>query len=210
MKKEVSYQTTKSYHTLNTFKSNTQNVWFVCHGLGQLSRYFMNHFSNLSPDNNYIIAPQAPSKFYLSTKSGRVGACWLTKEETELEQQNILQYFENILTTEKPAQPNIILGFSQGVSVALRYLKHRKIDVNHILIMSGKIPEELTTEDFNFLSKHTKVWLTYGLDDPLLTDDIIQNEILKSNQLFGNRVDIIPFSGVHEINTELITKVANY
>ena len=45
------------------------------------------------------------------------------------------------------------MGFSQGVSVMLRYLVYKKLNVNDIVIMSGKIPEELKESDFNFLSK---------------------------------------------------------
>ena len=122
MEKEVSFKTTNTYSTLNTITNKNQNTWFACHGLGQLSHYFLNNFSNISKKHNYIIAPQAPSKFYQSTKTKRVGACWLTKENTQLEQENILRYFNEILNQEKPVTPNIFMGFSQGVSVMLRWL----------------------------------------------------------------------------------------
>ena len=49
--------------------------------------------------------------------------------------------------------------------------------------MSGKIPEELNEADLIFFSKKTKVWLSYGLNDPLLNNEIIAIEINKSRQL---------------------------
>ena len=67
----------------------------------------------------------------------------------------------------------------------LRYLAYKKLNVKDIVIMSGKIPEELNEADFNFLSMKTNVWLSYGLNDPLLNNEIITIEINKSRQLFG-------------------------
>ena len=209
MEKEVSFKTTKTYSTLNTINTKNQNIWFACHGIGQLSHYFLNNFSNISKENNYIIAPQAPSKFYQSTQKRRVGACWLTKENTQLEQENIFRYFDEILNQEKPVTPNIFMGFSQGVSVMLRYLAYKKLNVKDIVIMSGKIPEELNEADFNFLSMKTNVWLSYGLNDPLLNNEIITIEINKSRQLFGKRVNTMAFDGKHEIHQELILNLGN-
>lgn len=208
MEKEVSFKTNKTYNTLNTIDKN-QNIWFACHGIGQLSHYFLNNFLNIPKEKNYIIAPQAPSKYYHSTQTKRVGACWLTKENTQLEQRNIFRYFDEILNQEKPVTPNIFMGFSQGVSVMLRYLVYKKLNVNDIVIMSGKIPEELKESDFNFLSKKTKVWLSYGLSDPLLNNKLIDIEINKSRQLFGKRLNIMAFGGKHEINQELILNLGN-
>lgn len=208
MEKEVSFKTNKTYSTLNTIDKN-QNIWFACHGIGQLSHYFLNNFLNIPKEKNYIIAPQAPSKYYHSTQTKRVGACWLTKENTQLEQRNIFRYFDEILNQEKPVTPNIFMGFSQGVSVMLRYLVYKKLNVNDIVIMSGKIPEELKESDFNFLSKKTKVWLSYGLSDPLLNNKLIDIEINKSRQLFGKRLNIMAFDGKHEIDQELILNLGN-
>ena len=58
--KEISYTTTNSYSTLNHYSNLTKNVWFVCHGMHYLSRYFLKYFKDLNKEENYIIAPQAP------------------------------------------------------------------------------------------------------------------------------------------------------
>ena len=75
--------------------------------------------------------------------------------------------------------------------------------------MSGKIPEELNEADFNFLSLKTNVWLSYGLNDPLLNNELIAIEINKSRQLFGKRVNIMAFDGKHEIDQKLILNLGN-
>ena len=69
--KEIFYSTKKPYSTLNTLTKNTKNVWLVCHGMGYLSKYFINYFKGLNAEDNYIIAPQAPSLY--SSEERRVG-----------------------------------------------------------------------------------------------------------------------------------------
>jgi hypothetical protein len=49
LEKQVSYKTTNTYQTLNSYSDTTKNVWIVFHGLGFLSRYFLRHFEILDP-----------------------------------------------------------------------------------------------------------------------------------------------------------------
>ena len=111
--KEISYQITNSYSTLNTLNKQTKNVWLVCHGMGYLSRYFLKYFKALDPTENYVIAPQAQSKYYLKDQFKHVGASWLTKENTITETKNILHYFDAVLENEQvPTNLNFIVLIS--------------------------------------------------------------------------------------------------
>ena len=42
--KEIYYSVNNSYSTLNELTEATKNIWFVCHGMGYLSRYFIKYF----------------------------------------------------------------------------------------------------------------------------------------------------------------------
>lgn len=217
--KEITYQSTNSYSTLNTFTERTKNVWFVCHGMGYLSRYFINYFKGLDPDDNYIIAPQAPSKYYQGKDFKHVGANWLTKDDTELGIENILNYFDAIFKAENiTAQTNLIVfGYSQGVSVAMRYVAKRQIQCSQLVLHSGGIPKELTAEDFAYLNEipaevHLKrsrkaemtVKLIYGTKDEYLNDERMASEYQRAQELFGKRLDILPFNGKHVVNVDII------
>lgn len=205
--KEISYETTNSYSTLNTLTSDTKNVWFVCHGMGYLSRYFLKYFEDLNSEENYIIAPQAQSKYYVKPNSKHVGASWLTKENTLKETDNVMRYFDAILESENiPCEKHlIVLGYSQGVSVALRYIAKTKLQCQQIALLSGGIPHELQPEHFDFLESTTKVSLIYGTNDAYLDDARILKETEKAAHLFGNlNLKVIPFAGVHEVKKELI------
>lgn len=209
--KEITYQTTNSYSTLNTLSDRTKNVWFACHGMGYLSRYFLKYFTDLNREENYIIAPQAQSKYYVPPRLKHVGASWLTKENTIKETQNVMRYFDAVFETEQiPEDPNlIVLGYSQGVSVALRYVAKRQLHCSQIVLMSGGIPKELVASDFKFLTRKTKVYLVYGTNDEYLDEDRILQEKNRAFELFGHcDLEIIPFEGKHEVNAPLINQIA--
>ena len=204
IEKEISFRNTNSYSTLNTLSPTTKNIWFVCHGMGYLSRFFLNYFKDLDPSENYIIAPQAQSKYYLSPNFKHVGSSWLTKENTIKETENVMRYFDSIFENEHiPKDVNlIVVGYSQGVSVALRYVASRKLNCAQLIVMSGGIPKELIPENFKFLN--TKVILIYGTKDEYLNSERIEYERKRVVELFGKRVQIIPFDGNHTVNKELL------
>ncbi len=210
--KEITYQTTNSYSTLNTISEHTKNIWFVCHGMGYLSRYFLRYFDKLNPVENYIIAPQAQSKYYVPSKFKHVGASWLTKENTLKETENIMHYFDAVFGSENITQHLnlIVLGYSQGVSVALRYVAKRQLVCSQIVIMSGGIPKELVAADFDFLNPQTKVSLIYGNDDEHLDENRLLEERNKVFELFGQcDLHIIPFDGKHEVNKTILMNLLN-
>ncbi|MDP5082227.1 MAG: alpha/beta hydrolase, partial [Winogradskyella sp.] len=203
--KEIYYQTSNSYSTLNQLTERTKTVWLVCHGMGYLSRYFLKYFKGLHPEENYIIAPQAPSKFYIQPKM-HVGANWLTRDATEAGMANILNYFDAILDVETiPSHVNlIVLGYSQGVSVAMRYMAKRQLQCAQLVLHSGGIPKELTAKDFEYLSETTQVKLIYGTEDEYLDNNRIKIETDRAFELFGKRVIVLPFEGKHVVNADYI------
>ena len=209
IKKEIVYNTTKPYSTLNKRTEKTKNVWFVCHGMGHLSRYFLRYFKGLDPDENYIVAAQAPSLYYQGTNFKHVGASWLTKENTVKETENIMQYSDAIFKAENlDCELNlIVLGYSQGVSVATRYIAKRQLHCEQLILHSGGIPKELISEDFAF--SDANVSLVYGTKDAYLNAERIAEETKKANNLFLN-VAVVPFDGGHEVNAEIINSLGKY
>jgi len=204
--KEVSYTTNNSYSTLNKFTSKTKHVWFVCHGLGFLSRYFIQYFDELNPEENYIIAPQAQAKQYLNGTYKHVGASWLTKENTALEIENVLNYLDSVYQAENiddTIKLNI-LGYSQGVSVVTRWVSKRKINCESLFLYAGKIPHEFTDKDFNHINN---IKFIIGNKDQYVTPEILEKEKKYLNSIFGKRIEYISFNGTHEIKRELVNNI---
>lgn len=207
--KKVSYQISNTYSTLNTLNPKTKNVWVVLHGIGYLSRYFLKYFKDLDPEENYLIAPQAQSKYYLDNQYRHVGASWLTKENTEAEIENVLEYLEAVYTAEALQNaPNLILmGYSQGVSVATRWVARNKVECSQLILHSGGLPKELAPEDFEFFTD-TKVTLVYGTEDEYLNEERLKKEKARAKELFGHRLEITSFEGGHQVNKKIIAGFA--
>lgn len=208
--KRIRYNTTGTYETLNNLEKSTKNVWIVLHGMGYLSRFFLKHFKGLPADENYIIAPQAPSKYYLDSEYKHVGASWLTKENTILETKNVLAYLEAIWEAENiPENCNlIVLGFSQGVSIATRWVVHKKLPVHQLVLYAGGIPDELIPADFDFLRQDkTKIKIFIGDKDEYITEKRLKEELKKIRSLFEGQAEVIIFEGGHELKKEIINSL---
>ncbi|WKB80833.1 esterase [Cellulophaga lytica] len=208
--KEVSYTTTNSYATLNNLTTETKNVWFVCHGMGYLSKYFLRYFKELNSKENYIIAPQAPSKYYLNNKFTHIGASWLTRENTIAETKNVITYLNKVYLAENiPEHCNfIVLGYSQGVSVVTRWLAKEKIECNHIVLYAGTVPKELSNTDFIYLNNNkTKTTYIVGNEDAYFNDERKNLEKTRIKNILDPNTNFISFKGAHEVKKEIINSL---
>lgn len=207
--KNVSYNSRNTYEILNERSEKTKTIWLVFHGIGYLSKYFLKYFKHLDPQENFIIAPQAPSKYYLNGEYRHVGASWLTRQDLEIEIENNLNYLEAVYIAEEldKVENLNILGYSQGVSMAARFVARRQIVCKNLIMHSGKLPNELTADDFRFLND-TRFSFIYGKQDKYLSPDILKIEEKRLKRIFPNNLEIISFDGGHEVNTEIISKFA--
>lgn len=207
--KRVFYNTSNTYLTQNSCTASTKNVWIVFHGIGYLSRYFLPFFNELDPEENYLIAPQAPSKYYLDKTYRNIGASWLTREDTAAEIENILRYVNAVY--EDAAIPEncrlIVFGYSQGVSVAMRWVAKSRVRCEQLVLYAGGIPDELTEGDFQFLKSKTKVTFLVGDSDEFLSPGRMERESGKIKSLFGGQASIKIFNGGHEIQKALINEL---
>ena len=205
--KNVSYQHTNTYETLNELTPATKNVWLVFHGIGYLSRYFLKYFDELPSNQNYVIAPQAPSKYYLNNKFKHVGASWLTKENTAQETQNVIAYINAVIQSE-PITKNhnlIVFGYSQGVSIATRFMANTTLKCQKLVLYAGGIPNELKQLDFEqLIGNDTEVTTIVGDKDPYLTPERMKDETDKIEKLFQGKAIKKVFEGGHEVKKELI------
>lgn len=204
MEKSVKYTSTNTYDTLNDYTPNTKNVWLVLHGIGYLGRFFLRHFKQLNSKENYIICPQAPSKYYKDEAYKRIGASWLTKENTVMETENVLNYIDSIIEAEFIDFKKvhfIVLGYSQGVSIATRWLAIRKQVCNQLIMISGVFPKELNGNNFQHIP-NLKTIHTVGLNDEIF-DPINVKKQEKRLESYFPAFKIINHKGGHVLDTNL-------
>ncbi|NNE02540.1 MAG: esterase [Eudoraea sp.] len=204
--KQVSYTSKNTYSTLHTITAKTKNIWIVFHGIGYLSKYFLRHFDELNEDENYIIAPQAPSKYYLNGQYKHVGASWLTKEQTTQEIANVMSYIDHVIENEDlPANCKIIVfGYSQGVSIAARWVAKRKIQCDHLILYGGGLPRELMPEQFLFLKNKCQVKFLVGNKDEFIQEERLTLEKKRIEELFHGDAHLQIYEGGHELQKKLI------
>ncbi|GAK91116.1 hypothetical protein JCM19297_2561 [Nonlabens ulvanivorans] len=212
MVKTISYQHTNSYEILNPVTENTENIWVCFHGLGYLARFFKRYFTGLDPLKNAVIILQAPSKYYLGTNFKHVGSSWLTRIDTDQEMQNNLSYIDAVLKEEHlyNDQRIVLMGYSQGVSIATRFLLHYNSPVKALVMHSGSIPNEfngLDADKFKELSSRN-IHIS-GTRDEYVTADLIQRENKKIEMLFGTECELHRPDIKHEVDTTLLVDISN-
>lgn len=202
---------TARYFTLGDLNKNTESIWFVLHGYGQLAEYFIQKFKLMDDGKTYVIAPEALSKFYLEGFSGRVGATWMTKEERDFEIRDYINYLNLLYTTllmkyNKEKIKINILGFSQGVPTVCRWIANDAISFDHLYLWAGIFPPDMN-RDFRFSVDKLKdkdVTIVYGNKDELLNDEHRKElERYKTEYPF---IKVELFEGKHELHEPLLKK----
>ena len=148
----LSVQRTARYYTLGPVAA-ARELWFVLHGHGQLSAYFIRHFAPLDDGKRLIVAPEALNRFYLDNTSwhgsaqARIGATWMTREDRLADIDDYVGYLDALhgaVRTPMTGSPRVVvLGFSQGVATACRWLARGKIRADVLILWAGPLPQEL-------------------------------------------------------------------
>jgi predicted esterase len=201
---------TARYFTLGN--PDAENIWFACHGYGQLAEYFIRNFDELDLKKNLIIAPEALSRFYLEGFSGRVGATWMTREERDSEIKDYINYlnglYSDILKEKTPARINV-LGFSQGVPAVCRWVANGRIKFDKLILWAGIFPPDLNT-DFSFtvenLLKDKLTYIIYGKDDQFLKEEHLME--IEKFKLIKPDLRVIMFEGRHEISKPILQQLS--
>ena len=202
---------TAHYYTLGNLNAGTQTVWLVCHGYGQLAKYFIRKFEVLNDGQQLIIAPEGLSKFYLQGFNGRVGASWMTKEHRLDEIADNNRYLDLIMRGIRQQAPPLVkikvLGFSQGTATVCRWLAESKLAIDQLFLWAGTFPEDISFPFPNTNLIKTPVTLVYGENDPLITPDKIQGQ----KELFlrmGIMPEVVTYAGEHDLDAATLLAIS--
>ena len=204
------------YALLGSLDAELTEVWFVCHGHGQLAARFLARFLPLERPDRLFIAPEALSRYYLSPpKVGPhppgtpVGASWMTSEDREAEIADYIGYLDllhdEIFSEVERAKVRVwALGFSQGVATVARWVARGRVEPQRVVLCSGMLPAELDERGARRLALHAPVTLTYGDADDFAPPERVLGEEAKLRQL-GIPYEILRYRGGHAITPELLT-----
>ncbi len=212
----IKVERTARYYTLGELNENTKNIWFVVHGYGQLSQFFIKKFSQITDSQTFIIAPEAPARFYLDENYNRVGASWTTRElrdEEKADNNNFLnQVYDNLLKDRDLSNIEVnILGFSQGCATVCRWVGNGHVKCNRLLLWAGffsnGIKEVIEPEQL----QNIETYYIYGDKDEYLVAYPEISEKFRKGMIEDINPKMICFEGKHTIDEPTLKAVvANF
>ena len=156
---------------------NPREWWLVLHGYRQLASRFARRFAALADGSRRIVAPEGLSRFYVDEDGGqhgpdhRVGASWMTRESRESEIADYVAYLQQLATGVRaevgPDARSVVLGFSQGVHTAARWLVAGDSPMPHTTVLWGApLPADLDPVRAAERFALTRLVLVEGRTDP--------------------------------------------
>ncbi|MCC5920971.1 MAG: phospholipase [Cyclobacteriaceae bacterium] len=205
IEKNINFRNEASYLQTKDIDDTTTEIWFICHGYGQLTPYFSRKFRAIDKAHRVLIFPEGLHRFYLSGTNGRVGASWMTKEKRALDIKNYVTYL-NTLIEEKLKELHAshevkigILGFSQGAATVSRWVQELDISIDYMILWGGIFPEDLELNKISTRLKDVKSFVVFGKGDEFVKPDHFPL-ISKQLQNFPANVQEVLYDGGHDID----------
>ena len=200
------------YFTLGDSSRGVGEVWFVCHGYGQLAARFLEKLRVLDDGRRYLVAPEGLSRFYLteSPTERRVGASWMTREDRLIEIDDYVSYLDavcaDVFTSLDRARVTVhALGYSQGASTVSRWAALGKAKIDRVTLWGGEFPPDLdlTVDAVVGRLRAARMTLVYGRSDEFITPKVVSG-IAERLRKHGIPWEEIPFDGGHELNETVL------
>ncbi len=203
MEHSISVRKTARYYTLGA--EDSDDVWLVLHGYGQLAAEFVKLFDPVSAER-FVVAPEGLSRFY-SEDHTRVGASWMTREDRGAEIADYLLFLDEVYreTCRKEARLTV-LGFSQGAHTACRWVASGPA-VHRLILWGSGLPEDVDARGLQKSIGRSAVTIVAGSHDRYIGEEKLQAEVERATDI-GIQSRIVRFDGGHEIVTDVLERIA--
>jgi predicted esterase len=210
---------TARYYTLGPTHGFPRELWFVCHGYGQLASRFITQFAPLDDGTRLIVAPEGLSRFYLDTiadrrdqSSPRVGATWMTREDRDAEIADYVNYLDLVAGEIRHhltgASPRIVvLGFSQGTATVSRWLAASELRADQLVLWAGGLPPELDLAAWADRLRRAQITVVAGDADEMVTPAAIAAEAERLSAA-GVAHSLQRYAGRHTIDAAALEELA--
>tara|TARA_B100001939_G_scaffold266353_1_gene233718 strand:- start:155 stop:805 length:651 start_codon:yes stop_codon:yes gene_type:complete len=207
-KKNISISKKARYFQLGKVSEQTKTIWFVFHGYGMLSQYFIKKFKSLKNDQTVVISPEGLSRFYIGEKYDRVGASWITKVDRLDEINDNINYLNSLFeSTTKNINLNSInvhvLGFSQGGATACRWILNSNIKINSLGLWGADIPIDCLSKNNREKWNQFKTTVIVGKKDEFISEEN-KKKFAKLLNSYNLNYELIEYDGTHKIIEEVL------
>lgn len=192
-----------------------REVWFACHGYGQLASRFLEKVRVLDDGTRYIVAPEGLSRFYLSERATerRVGASWMTREDRLAEIDDYVRYLDAVYadvfgTLDRSRVTVCALGYSQGAATVSRWTALGSARIDRLVLWGGELPPDLDLagEPVAGRLRAAQLTLVYGRADEFITPKVV-GAMTARLRAHGIPHTEIAFDGGHELDHAVLRKV---
>jgi predicted esterase len=210
----IQVRRTARYYTLGEPGNATRDVWFVCHGYGQLAADFIKEFEIIADPTRVIVAPEALSRYYAANEPGfhssesRVVASWMTREDREAEIDDYVAYLdavydETISKVDRKKVSVTVLGFSQGGATANRWLTHGRSRADRLIMWGALIASDADLNQAATFFRDVKLTIVYGKKDQFANEKMIEDyqRVLTEKRI---PFELFTFSGGHRMDRETL------
>ncbi len=199
---------TARYVTLGSAGPSTREVWFLCHGYGQLAPGFLADFETLADDHRYLVAPEGLSRYYTNHVRREVGASWMTREDRIASITDYVRYLDQlhdrVFSTIPRARTEVtVLGFSQGGATAARWISQGRAIADRLILWGELLPPDLDLEMAWGKLEDSRLTFVIGTEDRYV--DRQRFEELET-RLLDHEIpyETIEYGGGHWIDQEVL------
>jgi len=208
---------TARYYTLGDAGAHVSEVWMVCHGYGQLAQPFLASFDRVASPTRLIVAPEGLSRFYVdrpvppNDQPPRVGAAWMTREDRDYEIADQVAYLDALHDLVRPtglAPVRLrVLGFSQGVATAARWLALGRARADELILWAGTFPPDIELAGFARRLGAASVVLVAGSRDELTSWTAADSQLQRFTDA-GVSARLVSFEGGHRLDDATLERLA--
>lgn len=214
----IQVRRTARYYTLGEPSHETRDVWFVCHGYGQLASDFIKEFEIIADPTRVIVAPEALSRYYAVSEAGfhssesKVVASWMTREDREAEIDDYVAYLDAVYDEiiSKVDRKNVsvtVLGFSQGGATANRWLTRGRSRADRLIMWGALIATDADLNQAATFFRDVKLTIVSGTRDQFAIQKMLEDyrRLLTEKKI---PFELFTFNGGHRLDRETLRSLA--
>jgi predicted esterase len=210
---------TGRYATIGAQHSDARRLWFALHGYGQLAERFLRPFAAVTPADTCIVAPEGLNRFYRDAPTGdgshlaKVGATWMTREAREDDIADTLRWLATVyedVAASGVASGRIeaigVLGFSQGVATATRWIATGRVRVNAFVVWAGALAVDADQARLRERLREVEVTFVSGDADPFVGEEA-RHAAMTTLRSLQPSARAIAFAGAHALDAPTLAPI---
>ena len=210
---------TARYYLNGEPSRNIRDVWFVCHGYGQLAADFIREFDVIESPSRLIVAPEALSRYYIQEGPGfhgpdaKIGATWMTREDRDAEIADYIEYLDRLYDRifEQVSRDDVrvtVFGFSQGGATVNRWLTRGRARADRLLMWGCLLASDSDLNQAATFFRDVELTLVYGTRDQFADTGMIADyERLLTKHDVPYRVE--KFAGGHRMDRDTLRRLTD-